>query len=156
MPSYFAKNSYENPTNPMDGPFQYSQGQGHAFAWLNQRPDLLEAFQAYIYAQCTERPSWVDEGFYPVHDRLIEDMETEGESFALVDVGGGVEYCLEESRAKFTEWKGRLVLQEQEIVANSVLGLNKAIEVMAYDFFTPQPIKGWHSPFSRSCVLQIS
>ena len=143
MPAYFGQTGYKNPTDAMEGPFQHAYGPGHFFTWMSARPDIMEAFHQYIFAQRSERPSWVDEGFYPVHDRLIKGMETDGDRSALVDLGGGAGYCLEEFRSKVPDWKGRLVLQEQESVLEQASGLDGRIELMAHDFFTPQPIKGW-------------
>ncbi|CAD6594481.1 MAG: hypothetical protein ASARMPREDX12_009039 [Alectoria sarmentosa] len=152
MPSYFAKNSWQNPEDANNGPFQHAHGPGHAFAWLNDRPDTMAAFHAYVYGQREERPSWMDEGFYPVHERLIRGLHLDGDSSALVDVGGGVGYCLEEFRLKVPQWKGRLVLQEQEAVVKQISGLDARIEVMAQDFFKPQPVMGARAYYLRSVL----
>ncbi len=152
MPSYFAKNSGRNPENSIDGPFQYAHGPGHAFAWLNERPHTMAAFQAYVYGQRETRPSWMDEGFYPVQERLIRGLDVEGDSSALIDVGGGLGLCLEEFRVKIPDWQGRLVLQEQEAVVKQVSGLDARIEAMAHDFFKPQPIRGARAYYLRSVL----
>ena len=152
MPSYFAKNLWQNPGNTTDGPFQHAQGPGHAFAWLNERRDTMEAFHAYVYGQREERPSWVDEGFYPVQERLICGLDLDGDSSALVDVGGGTGFCLEEFRTKVPQWKGRLVLQEQETVVKQISGLDARIEVMTQDFFEPQPVKGARAYYLRNIL----
>ena len=152
MPSYFAKNSWETPQDTDNGPFQHAHGPGHAFAWLNERPDTLEAFHAYVYGQREERPSWMDEGFYPVQERLVRDLDLDGDGPALVDVGGGTGFCLEEFRAKVPQWKGRLVLQEQEAVVKQISGLDARIEVMSHDFFEPQPVKGARAYYLRNIL----
>lgn len=152
MPSYFAKKSWQNPEDTNDSPFQHAHGPGHAFAWLNERPDTMAAFHAYVYGQREERPSWIDEGFYPVNERLVRGLDLDGDSSALVDVGGGIGFCLEEFRAKVPQWKGRLVLQEQEAVVKQVSSLDARIEVMAQDFFEPQPIKGARAYYLRNIL----
>jgi hypothetical protein len=144
MPTYFVKNGFKNPTEAMDGPWQHAHGPGHAFAWFNERPEHMDALNIYLFAQRNERPSWTEEGFYPIRDRLVKGLDTTGDRSVLVDVGGGAGLSLEEFRARIPEWKGRLVLQEQELVVKhaQTMGLNDKIEAMVYDFFTPQPIKG--------------
>jgi len=152
MPSYFAGNGYKNPAKAMDGPWQHAHGPGSAFKWFNERPEHVEALNTYLFAQGSERPSWID--MYPVHDRLIEGLDVSGASSALIDVGGGIGNYLEEFRTKVPEWAGRLVLQEQEVMVNIAqgVGLNSKIEATVYDFFTPQPIKGARAYFLRNIL----
>lgn len=152
MPAFFAKNSWQNPTDKNDGPFQQAHGSIDGFKWLNERPDTMAAFQAYINGQREERPSWMDEGAYPVQERLVHGLNPSGDSSALVDIGGGMGLCLEEFLAKVPQWKGRLVLQEQEAVVKHVHGLNPWIEVMAHDFFKSQPVKGARAYYLRNIL----
>ncbi|KAL8832104.1 MAG: hypothetical protein Q9191_000461 [Dirinaria sp. TL-2023a] len=152
MPSYFAKNNWRNPADTNDGPFQHAHGPGHGFEWLSERPDTMAAFHAYVYGQREERPSWMDEGVYPVQERLVDGLNLSGDSSALVDIGGGMGLCLEEFVAKVPQWKGRLVLQEQEAVAKQVRGLNSRIEVMAHDFFKYQPVRGARAYYLRNIL----
>lgn len=115
-----------------------------AFAWFNQRPELLKDLNTYLFAQRSERPSWTADGFYPIHEHLVQGMDIKGDRSVLVDVGGGAGFYLEEFRTKVPEWKGRLVLQEQETIVEQIKSmiLNPRIECQSYDFFTEQPIKG--------------
>ena len=152
MPAYFAKRSWQSPQDTNDGPFQQAHGSGHAWAWLSERSETMAAFHAYVYGQREERPSWVDEGFYPVLERLIDGLSMDGDGATLVDVGGGAGLCLEGFRAKIPQWKGRLVLQEQEVVLKQVSGLDARIEVMVHDFFEPQPIKGARTYYLRNIL----
>ena len=79
MPSYFGRNRFSNPSDALNGPFQYAHGQNHVFEWMSKNPYLLEAFLPYIYGTRKDRPSWMDEGFYPV-TRLTEGLDTEGDT----------------------------------------------------------------------------
>lgn len=144
MPSYFEKIGFKNPTEATNGPVQHAHGPGHAFTWFNERPELLKDLNTYLFAQRSERPSWTSDGFYPIQERLIQGMDTKDDRSALIDVAGGAGFYLEEFRTKFPDWKGRLVLQEQETIIEQVksMGLNPKIEYQSYDFFTEQPIKG--------------
>ena len=112
----------------------------------------MAAFQAYLYGQREERPTWVDEGFYPVQERLVHGLVLDGDHSALVDVGGGAGFCLEEFRAKVPQWKGQLVLQEQEAVVKQISGLDPRIKVMAHNFFEPQPVRGARAYYLRNIL----
>ncbi|KAI9686054.1 MAG: hypothetical protein M1822_004037 [Bathelium mastoideum] len=152
LPSYFKERGFKTPTNALDGPWQHVHGPGHPFEWLNKHPDVFEAFFLYIYAQRNERPSWTDADFYPVHERLIEGLVPEGDQSAIIDIGGATGQCLQEFLERVPEWKGRLVLQEQEPVIQQSKGLDPRIELQVYDFFTPQPIKGARAYYLRNIL----
>lgn len=58
----------------------------------------------------------MDEGLYPLEERLGYDKEKYG-TF-LVDVGGGLGHDLEELKLKHPGLRGRLVLQDKpEVIA---------------------------------------
>lgn len=88
------------------------------------------------------KPSWVDPGFYPVEERLTNELKEGNDQVLLVDVGGGVGHDLEELAAKHPDVKkGRLILQDQPSVIDSIAG-DKPFEKTAHDFFKEQPVKG--------------
>jgi hypothetical protein len=154
MPQYFADTKYQNPENANNGPFQYAHENKSAFAWLNEHPEVFQAFQSYIHGQREDRPSWTDEGFYPVHERLVDGLQPEGESSALVDIGGGLGQVLVDFITVTPGWKGRLILQEQEPVCQlaKASGIDQRVEVMVHDFFTAQPIKGARAYYLRNIL----
>ncbi|KAI9708623.1 MAG: hypothetical protein M1820_003841 [Bogoriella megaspora] len=152
LPSYFQKHGLQSPSNALDGPWQHTHGPGHPFEWLNKHPDVFEAFFLYIYAQRNERPSWTDHDFYPVNERLIQGLILEGDESALIDVGGATGQCLQEFLEKVPDWKGRLILQEQEPVIKQSKGLDSRIELQAYDFFKPQIVKGARAYYLRNII----
>ncbi|KAI9695980.1 MAG: hypothetical protein M1820_008321 [Bogoriella megaspora] len=152
MPSYFDAKNWKNPIDDQDGPFQHAHGPINGFTWLNQNPKVMEAFVSYMFRQRRERPSWVDPGFYPIKDRLIEGVAAAGDASAIVDVGGAVGLCLVELQTKVPEWKGRLILQEQESVTSQIKGLDPRIEIQTHDFFQPQPVKGARAYYLRDIL----
>ena len=83
----------------------------------------------------------MDPDFYPVFERLQQDQRGD-QDVLLVDIGGGMGHDLEEFRTKHPNIPGRLVLQERPEVIAQITQNNPKIEIKAYDFFTPQPIKG--------------
>ena len=57
--------------------------------------------------------SWMDEGFYPVNERLSHDAQNDDENAVfLVDMGGGLGHDLEELKQKYPRIR-HLVLQDQ-------------------------------------------
>ena len=59
----------------------------------------------------------------------------------LVDVGGGYGKTLREVCKQMPDLQGRVIIQD---VPEVIEGQETAhgVEVMSYDFFTPQPIRG--------------
>jgi hypothetical protein len=93
------------------------------------------------------RPSWIDPDFYPVEEYLFKQDfpgDPNTQPVTLVDVGGGIGHDLEKLLSRFPEAPGRFVLQELPIVIEQARGntLNRNIELMEYDFFTEQSVKG--------------
>ena len=109
---------------------------------MSERPKIMQAFQSYMSGHRLDRPSWIDPDFYPVAERLEAGLKTEGDSGAIVDVGGSVGHDLQAFKVKHPHFQGRLILQDLPQVVPLVAGLDPAIEVTAHDFFTPQPVKG--------------
>lgn len=155
LPTYLKENKFQNPENGVDGPFQYAhKHQGHAFGFLAAHPEIFQAFHGYVHALRTHRPAWTE--MYPVNERLVQGLKTEGDSSALIDLGGGVGQTLQDFVKAVPEYTGRLVLQElPEVIGAATamgVGADKRIELQAYDFFTPQPIKGARAYFMRSVL----
>lgn len=100
------------------------------------------------------RPSWTDEGFYPVQERLIRGAKTAPDGVFLVDVGGNKGHDLERFHAQYSNAPGRLILQDQPAVLADLPSSHndKPFEPMAHDFFTPQPVRGARAYFLHSVL----
>ncbi len=86
----------------------------------------------------------MEEGFYPVRERLVEGAdEGEGDVF-LVDVGGSTGHDLVRFRAAHPVVPGKLVLQDLLSVIEGVKKdeIGEGVVAMGHDFFTEQPVKG--------------
>lgn len=141
IPSYLASHDYRNPDDALHGPFQYAlDTKSSLFEWLNAHPSVAQAFQEHMSAYNEGRPKWMDEGFYPILERL---QGVPNEEVLLVDVGGGMGHDLREFKDKHPHILGRLILQDQDAVIAQVKESGTGIEAMVHDFFTPQPVKGW-------------
>lgn len=156
MPVWLKENQYRSPTEGTNAPF----GMGfntdlHFFEWVNANPKypkLAGQFNNFMSAYHQGRPSWMDDGFYPVSEQLIKGAKQGDNEVLLVDVGGGKGHDLQEFRSKCPDSSsGRLILQDQPTVLDDVEELDSSIERMAHDFFTEQPIKGRF--FLLVCIL---
>lgn len=83
------------------------------------------------------RQYWVD--WYPVENRLLNGATTDKPLF--VDVGAGRGHDILAFKAKYPH-EGRLVWEDLPGLSKVIAGLNTDIEIVEYDFFTEQPIKG--------------
>lgn len=150
MPEFFREKEYQFPTGALDAPAQYAHGVSgkmHFFE-LMRRDGLMPALESLMRVLFDKRPHWSAEksGFYPVRERLLEGVSKDPDAAFLVDVGGGQGQDFPRLLANVPEDEiaGRLVLQDTPDVIASVPegSLPKRVEVMGYDFFTPQPVTG--------------
>ncbi|KAF2458074.1 S-adenosyl-L-methionine-dependent methyltransferase [Lineolata rhizophorae] len=142
LPAYVASTGYKNPSDPMDGPFQFAIGEKkHGWQYARERPQLMAALQNHMAGLRDARPRWTDPGFYPFAERLEEGIKLDGDAGAVVDVGGGMGHDLEAVMAARPRFPGKLVLQElPQVVARCKD--NGKFEAMEHDFYKPQPVKG--------------
>lgn len=77
---------------------------------------------------------------YPAASELAE--KTTDDSVLLIDIGGNQGHDLKIFKERHPNLPGRLILQDLPEVVNKITTPLEGIEVIPYDFFTPQPIKG--------------
>ncbi|KAF1738162.1 Demethylsterigmatocystin 6-O-methyltransferase [Beauveria bassiana] len=145
-PKYLKEYGYRCPTNPRDGLMQYAfQTKLTTFELFSSIPHVLKDFNLFMGNTMGARNYWVD--WYPVEQQLLDGATNKDEAPLLVDVGAGKGHDLLAFYAKYPG-RGKLVLQDLGSVTESVKGtIDPAIEVMTYDFFTEQPIKGARAYF---------
>lgn len=151
LPEFFARTDYKNPQDGFDCPFQYGHDTDQFFFdWIAERPELLASFSNHMAGYRQGRPSWMDVDFFPVEE-LLKGLDLTETSPLLVDVGGGIGHDVEEFKAKFPGLRGRLIVQD---LPGPIAAAQKSpgIELMAHDFFTPQPVQGG---FFQSHVLDV-
>ncbi|CAH0043780.1 unnamed protein product [Clonostachys solani] len=154
LPEYLKKTSYALPTELANGPFQHAHKTDLPFfAWLDQNPPYLEKFNNYMSAYRAGKPSWLDPGFYPIQERLVNGFEPTYSDVVLVDVGGGLGHDLTELKEKHPNLPGRLVLQDRPEVISSLASTGKTVfEPMSHDFFTEQPVKNARTYYLHSVL----
>ncbi|KAL4920630.1 S-adenosyl-L-methionine-dependent methyltransferase [Aspergillus aurantiobrunneus] len=153
LPAFLEKTNYRNPTSANDTAFQmgYDTEMGF-FGHVQQEPITARRFNNHmgVYAQGRER--WMDAGFYPVQEQLIQGTAIGADDVLLVDVGGSFGHDLLDFRLKWPSVPGRLVLQDLPEVVSSVGDLHPSIDVMGHDFFTEQPVKGARAYYMHSVL----
>ncbi|KAJ6191179.1 Winged helix-turn-helix transcription repressor DNA-binding [Penicillium mononematosum] len=146
LPAYFKENAYRSLTlGGRDGPFQEAHGTGLPFfEWAVATPPQLQHFNSFMSAYRAGKANWFEEGFYPVYQQLVCGFDAEVSESLLVDVGGGRGHDVAAFVALYRSLPGKVVLQDRESVVASILECaeGRSFEVQAYDFFTPQPVKG--------------
>ncbi|KAK4456335.1 S-adenosyl-L-methionine-dependent methyltransferase [Cladorrhinum samala] len=154
LPSYARQTGYRTPTSMLDGNLQFAHGTKlNMFEWLMANPPAGECFNLHMSGYAHGRPRWVDPGFYPVKERLLDGYVSGGSSSALlVDVGGGLGHDISNFLAKHPECKGRLVLQDLEPVISQISALDARIEPTVHDFHAEQPVKGARAYYMHSVL----
>ncbi|OJK01987.1 hypothetical protein ASPACDRAFT_50756 [Aspergillus aculeatus ATCC 16872] len=157
LPTFLAQTHYANPTSPTETAFQL----GHRttlnfFEHVQREPDTARRFNNHMGVYAQGRPRWMNPGFYPVQQQLIEGAVPAigDEGVLLVDVAGSFGHDLLDFRRKWPDVPGRLVLQDLPEVVASVPGevREHGIEVMGYDFFTAQPAIGARAYYLHSIL----
>ena len=156
MPDFLTAHNYQNPADPTDAPLQKAfDSKKHFFELMHER-NIMVTFQEFMSSYRQDRADFLD--VYPAEERLVKGFEPKNtsdgsEGVLLVDVGGGHGHELEKFVKKFpvaSDGGKKLWLQDQEEIieqvkssrqASGVDNAEKQVEIMAYDFFTPQSVK---------------
>ena len=129
---------YRNPEHDQLSPFSLALGTDE-FTWLRTHPEQQVAFSSYMSCRREGKSNWLD--LYPM-DELCKDCMNGTDTVFLVDVGGNRGHDLLAFRARYPQIGGRLILQDQREVHQNLDLKEHGIEMMEYNFLTPQPVKG--------------
>lgn len=77
-----------------------------------------------------------------MHGTILDGVRTHPNDVLLVDIGGGEGHYLHAFNDRFPDAPGRRILQDLPQVVSGPMDAPTGTELMAYDFFTPQPVKG--------------
>ncbi|OAA46423.1 O-methyltransferase, family 2 [Cordyceps fumosorosea ARSEF 2679] len=143
-PKYLKEYGYRCPTDPRDGFMQFAfQTKMTTFELFSSIPQVLKDFNLFMGNTMGARNYWVD--WFPVEQQLLGGANDQAP--LLVDVGGGKGHDLLAFHERY-HGRGKLVLQDLDSVTDSVKStFDPAIDVVTYDFFTVQPIKGARAYF---------
>jgi O-methyltransferase domain len=120
----------------------------HYFDFLAGRPYYQRAFNTVMTISHRRRgQNWFS--FFPVEEKLPVQNPSD---VLIVDVGGSQGGDIKAFHEAFPHLTGRLVLQDLLVVVKECKDLPEGIEVMSYDFFTPQPVKGAKAYYLRTVL----
>lgn len=142
MPQWLEKNGYKAPSDGKNCAMQIGFNTDlHFFEFLATNPEYTVRFMNHMAAYHQGRPSWMDPGFYPVQERLVDGLDKDAP--LLVDVGGSTGHDLAEFRRKHPEVQGQFILQDlPEVIEKARTLISPDIKAMEHDFFKEQPVKG--------------
>ena len=137
LPEFLKENNYQDFNDPAHTPLQKGWNTDlPAFLWVQTKPDLFNYFNQWMAVQRLGMPTWLD--FYPVRE-AAQDLDPAREFF--VDIGGGLGHQSVALRKTLPDLKNRIIVQDMEPVLEHAIK-HPGVELMAHDFWQPQPIKG--------------
>lgn len=168
-PQWLKAKGYPNPIDPEDGIWQVGHGncKEKTFEWYVEVFSMLECLRCHKYCRLIEildrlalpgnesywddansffegdrgsRPSWFT--WFPAEEKLLATANRDESSVLMVDVAGGRGHDLLEFYNQFNKQPGRLILQDQQPVLDSITDMPARIEKSSLDFWSQQPMSG--------------
>lgn len=156
FPEWLRKNDYRTPSGSKDCAFQDGVNtELDCFEYLGAYPEQAAATFEYMAWQKIRNKSWMDGSAQITEEFQLSEREVKDGRALLVDVGGGGGHQCFDFRAAFPERKGRLVVQDTEVMVgmfDKQAAEGIGLEPMAYDFFTPQSMKGGKVYYLRTVL----
>ncbi|CAL8576554.1 hypothetical protein XPA_002429 [Xanthoria parietina] len=105
------------------------------FPWAKQNPTQLAHFQKLM--SVPRDGDWFD--VVPFSSDPAACAPTQA---YFVDIGGNIGHQCRRLKAKYPSLPGRIICQDLPETISSAPPMVEGVEMMAYDFFTPQPVAG--------------
>lgn len=155
LPGYLQRNGYKVPQDVKTGPFADAWGGRNTWALYEDEPERGKVFNSCMTRWKQGTRTWTDT--YPAKSKICENVDKSKDTVLLVDIGGGRGHVLEDFVKDPGRRTGRLIVQDLPAALGDADSLSKqGIETMAYNFFTPQPVKGKVSlPVQNQTVLTV-
>ena len=136
--------------NSEQSPFQYAHDGLAFFEYFDKVPEQRKYFDDYMALRRVGLATWYET--FPMAQVLCPDAKKESTSVLLVDVGGNWGHEISAFHQAHPDAPGRLILQDLPSMIQKVEkeAPPKGVECMAYDFFTPQPVKGMRTRTTSS------
>lgn len=149
LPSYFQDAGYKEPVDVTNAPWNFCNNTSLPFFdWLDQpgNENARRDFDKSMSLDCV-RQHW----FETTPASEILGSAYDAESILMVDVGGGNGENAYRLHTAYPNLVGQLVVQDLPKTINEATkrGYPAKIELMEYDFFTTQPIKGAKNYYLR-------
>ncbi|ETS73453.1 hypothetical protein PFICI_14399 [Pestalotiopsis fici W106-1] len=143
-PTWLKDKGYPNPIDPKDSIWQAGHGNCKelTFEWLALpgNESYWDDANSFFEGDRGSRPAWFT--WFPVQEKLLDGADVNDDAILMVDVAGGRGHDLLEFHAQYHAQPGRLILQDQQPVLDSITDLPKRIETYGLDFWTQQPVPG--------------
>ena len=121
-------------------PFVYAHNLSF-WEFCDKFPQHRKDIDEYLAVRRNGLNQWYE--MFPMASVLGPNARRDPEAVLFVDVGGGKGHEARNLREAHPELSGRLVLQELPSMIDRLReDPPEGVELMPYDFFTPQPIKG--------------
>ena len=122
--------------------FEFTYGKT-LFKYLEEYPDQRRNFDLWMRERRKHEEGLWHTRFPPCVSLSSANLKKDPEAVLLVDIGGASGSQVIDFKAQFPHLPGRSVLQDLfPPKSNELLERSEGLEIMAYDFFTPQPLKG--------------
>ncbi|KAL8709520.1 MAG: hypothetical protein Q9220_005762 [cf. Caloplaca sp. 1 TL-2023] len=143
MASFLAETKYANPSDSCGTIHQHLfKTKMPWFPWAQSQPEQMQSLQR-LMAIMMHLKTGIDA--FPFEERLPQLFDNSKplapEAPIFVDVGGGRGQMARALRKRYPDLQGRFVVQDLQ---ETFTGLEPTlgIELVAHDFFQPQPVKG--------------
>ncbi|KAI1497679.1 S-adenosyl-L-methionine-dependent methyltransferase [Biscogniauxia marginata] len=150
LPRFLARTSYEEPLDPTDTNYMDLTPERQAmFARCQANTAYQASFIGFMEGLNDYKLDWTE-----VYDtrELLDGFDVDGSAALFVDVGGAHGLDVTRLLDRYPDLPpGKLILQDTPDVVEMVKVSDK-ITAMAYDFFTPQPVKGARAYFMHSIL----
>ncbi|KAI0100791.1 S-adenosyl-L-methionine-dependent methyltransferase [Nemania sp. FL0031] len=152
LPEFLRNTGYANVTDGANCPWYIGhKTKQQAFEWVKERPVMFGFFMSWMASQRHGLP-----GFLDVVDFKEQFTVQSANDPVFVDIGGALGHQSIAVREKYPGLVGRIILQDTaegiEQAKTIALPGFETLETYAYDFFTPQPIKGARAYYLRNIL----
>jgi hypothetical protein len=125
-------------------PGQYAFGKTF-WQRVKDDPEMKADFDAFMKAPRRGAQTQLWHERYPLAPKLgNEKLRTDEDAVLMVDVGGGVGGQVAAFRKAYADLPGRCILQDLPDTMKGIKAPLEGVEVMPYNFFEAQPVKGEH------------
>lgn len=134
---------HQFPKRPEEkGIFEYTNGMT-LWEFMKKNEKHRKYFDDYMAQRRQGLITWHET--FPMASQLGPMAKKDPKAVLLVDIGGGWGHEIQSFHKKHPDVPGRLILQDLSVILDKVesQGTAVGIEIMRYDFFTPQPVKGF-------------
>ena len=132
---------HQFPKSGQDSPFTYTW-KTSLWEFFEQHPEHKKYFADYMAARYNGVAPWFVT--FPMAQVLVPEAKRGIDDVLLVDVGGSSGHALAKFRERHPDSPGRFIVQDLPTIIEKVQNEETPpyLEMMPYDFFTPQPIRG--------------